>query len=356
LRGRFFNDVSEWDGSIELSGGTAPEVTAVIPLRRLVTLRARGVDENGKTVPTSEAFWGYERKAVTDPWEGESEDDEQSLMIPFFRGSRGWISLRAVDTWGHTTFTLGKTPPTAPVLLTARVTIPVPNLPPYSGPPLLGTGGGGPPEHARADETGGRVRVRVLGTDGRPLAGVRVRVRSHAVIPKERPEEPDVYVTDYGGPTNDKGLIGFRYLPPGTYTLRTEDDRHVAASVDVTVARDAETLRVDLREPRGVELLVQVVDEAGQPVPFAQVGEPLPYVVRGEIGRIAAPVEPGTLPRRIDPYTDAAGTRTFRRQPPGTIRLHAAYGGTSGEGTVTAQDGASVSLKITVASKAAKPR
>lgn len=167
----------------------------------------------------------------------------------------------------------------------------------------LGIGGSGSGEFRgrlrEAAERTGSLEVKVLGRDGAPLADVQVVLGGH--LRRVR--------------TNAAGVAVFAALAPGEFEVRTEEVGVVTARANVRVAAE-QAGNLVLREPEGGTLVVDVVDEAGESLPFAEVSVDDPTW--------CDLADDGT--QRTDPYTDARGRRSLFRVAPGEVRVRAAFG------------------------------
>jgi hypothetical protein len=347
LASRYVVGVREWDGFYELAGCTSPEQRAVLPLRRSVTVKVRGVDADGRALPTTGVDWKPDGPGPAFiPWRagrGEQGLLEHLLRIPFFRGARVRVVLRGGDLFGGELVSFGKSPPPAPLGVVVRVTETEPPFERGDG-RLTGRGGGGGSWGPR-DEQGARLHVRVIAADGTTPEGAWVRIRSKAPAPGEDPAL-DLRETERDERTGPDGTTAFKDLPPGEYSLQLDDDRYVRASRTLVLARGATPQSAELREPRGVELAVTAIDEAGAGLPFALLW------ARDRKEGLA---EAGLSPRQLDPFTDAAGKRTFRRLPPGAIRVQGVYGGRKGEATIQVEDGGRAEMRLVLAPSAGPP-
>jgi hypothetical protein len=117
-------------------------------------------------------------------------------------------------------------------------------------------------------------------------------------------------------------------------------------TADVEV-RDPTPVSAALREPRGAEVAVRVVDDADRPLPFPSVRLRGPFGRRGDHG---APV------LRLDPHGDAFGRRAFLRCALGATTVSASYGPLRGEAVVDARDGERVEAKVVVRAPPSAPR
>jgi hypothetical protein len=171
----------------------------------------------------------------------------------------------------------------------------------------------------RAQETShGPLPLRVIGWDGAPAAGAHV------------PWLGQVHVADA------QGRVVLEGVPTGTHPLQV-----LGAGAPLSLSVGAGPLpRAEqvVTATAGGTLEVEVVDALGRALPYAHV----------------ALVLPGELPvmdcvdglQRIDPYTDAAGRRTYRFVPPGKVTVKAWFGTRSSEVQVEVMPGAPIAARV----------
>jgi hypothetical protein len=96
-------------------------------------------------------------------------------------------------------------------------------------------------------------------------------------------------------------------------------------------------LALELREPEGTTVDVEVVNAEGRPVPFARIdfATARSFDVTGRV-------------QRVDSYTDALGHRRFSRVQPGPQRVHASMGSREGETHADFRDGDRASVRVVV--------
>lgn len=326
-------------GVAELSDGSALARRIVVPVRRAVTLRLDVRDPAGRLAVPAFADW----MSDTGSYEPESTDtlaawrpDAVLLRVPFYRGGRVWVVATHEGLTGRELVTLPKEIGVRPEPVRVRLA----PLPPDSRPRGALIGIGGTPTYRKAEPGGAILRVQALRTDGTPARGRTIRIRSDATV--SEPLHPDLPptdrpVNDFVSRTNEDGQLGIRDLPLGGYTVTAEDDRYIAVTQRVTLSGKGTPTRVELREPKGATVDVAVVDGSGKPLPFAKV-----YVT----GPAGVPGDAGVEPRRMDPYTDAVGRRTFTRVDPGVIRVRAVWWSREVTATVEVPDGGKGSVTV----------
>ena len=165
----------------------------------------------------------------------------------------------------------------------------------------------------------GAARVRVVGIDGRPVAGATVTVGS------------DV------GTTAADGTATVERLLAGDLPVTVRAFGHFPMSGSVRVVADR-TTDVELREPVGATLDVLVVDATGAARTAARC------VVR--TGGTIAPFDVTDGVQRLDDFTDARGRRTFARVAPGTVTLTATWGSHRAVMTRDVRDGERAFVRI----------
>jgi hypothetical protein len=277
---------------------------------------ARGRPALGTAVTASVA--GH---VVDAAWAGDATGRVRG--VPFLREESVELTVRAdgqvVVSW---TGRLGTDPRD---VLYADV-----DLPAFGGPSsgsLFGVGGGASGEfrgraRRRTPDASGRLEVAVVGRDGSAVAHARVRVRPSGATAR----------------ADARGHAVFPALEAAAYEVETWELGVVTARGSVTVDADR-TSRVTLQEPEGGTLDVEVVDEAGVPLPFATLA------LLGD--RDWCDLESdGT--QRTDPHTDHLGRRTLTRVAAGDVRVQAWFGRRTGDGTVEVRDARRTALRLVV--------
>lgn len=342
-----------------LAEGHAFERRIVVPVRRAAMLRVECRDSEQREVRPRKASWrladgvGHPLVAA-DPV--PKDRGEVILRAPFYRSGRLWAVAEREYVppdddvpeeyekflVGRTLVVLPYEVPLAPIPIQIELE---PEIKPSGS---IMDIGGGIEESNKRDPAGAKLEIRTLHRDGIAIAGCPVCIRSDWFV--DAPSEllrgdPDRYrAWNSKSPSDTNGDLVVAALPSGGYTVSIEDDRFVATTAHVQLERGKST-RVELREPVGVTVAVSVVDVSGRPLPFAAVKVLGPAGGRGDAG-----VEP----RRIDPFADKSGKRTFVRVDPGLIEVTARWGAWSSSTTVQAADGSSVAATVVFDPKKSK--
>jgi hypothetical protein len=315
----------------------------VVPVRRVLRLRARATTPEGKPVGVRRASWRFVGAPDRPAFRGERERAEPEraleLELPWFCGAR--VAVEAWDPLGGVAFfdmprTLGEGE--------FDVRVPVSDAPPedaeLTGPisgGLFGVGGGGEPP----DPKGVTLEVTVLQADGTPRAEAEVELESLRRRDVALPGGGTTSSPLLGrsGFTDASGRVRFDRLPPGGYAVDVSHPDALPAHGEVRLDRRGETVPLVLKEPVGATVDVTVTDATGAALPFAAVTARGPLDGSGGLGEV---------PLRLHPYTDVRGRRTIRRVDPGAIRLKAWFGPLQGEAVVDVADGATVATKVVV--------
>ncbi len=325
----------------------AAQLRLVIPLRREVPWRVRVVDADDRPVAGAAVVLAMLGGMTLRPRATSGAGDAEIAVhgIPFLRGETlaVLVALEEGDyVWGAMSDRVQLCEPNSPLVTVVRL--------PRDPVRRAGEGGiGGAAGGAFGGRRGGHrnlrggghrptasVVVHVMRRNGAPAAGARVRLVPGA----------DAY-TDAAGDARFDGLNG------GSYVVHVAEAGFVPAAASVTVG-PAGTARVDIVEPTGRSLEVRVVDEQGDPLPFATV-EALVLAGYGDwVGHIEVSDDLQDLVARESyrlPYdatalyvTDAQGLLTLRRLPPGQVRLRAWFGSRSAAATALAPGSATLQL------------
>jgi hypothetical protein len=318
---------------------SASVIRAVVPVRRAITLVVRPTAEGGGAAQCLEAactFVGARRPAASA--HRYEPSDRFELRVPYFRGATLTVKAWSEDHWGSATVRLPDT------LSSPTLDVPVRLAPgwadhddwevdgPSSG-ELWGVGGGLP---ARRDPSGSGLELRVLKSDGQPLAKAEVRLEATPQVAKQLHE---LLAPVWYGVADAEGRVAFRQLPPDRYLLRVSAPHTLPMSREIDLSQGGRTIALELKEPKGARLEVSVMNGDHHGVPFAAVN------VEGPLG---AHADVGVDPARVDPYTDVKGLRVFSRVEPGKLRVEAVYGPMRGETVVDVADGTQRRVTVVV--------
>ena len=166
------------------------------------------------------------------------------------------------------------------------------------------------------------VRVRAVGVDGEPAPGIRVFLRNDYDHDVER--------------TDAEGVAVFRSVRPGPARVRVRGAGYLFPEetfLDVAANGVAE---LDVREEEGRDVLVRVLDAAGNPV----CGARLTFSVYLALPWL--PVEDGV--QRLNVHTDRDGWARLPGFPRGRIEIEAHYG--SRKEKVAVESESSVTIRL----------
>lgn len=164
---------------------------------------------------------------------------------------------------------------------------------------------------------GGRVRGRVLGPEGAPVAGATVSVR-----PGLNAFLGQITSRKYRwleAMTDQEGYYDLRGVPEGHgYSIAAQHAQMALAEVHGVSVREGETTSVDVHATAGGTILGQVVDPQGQPVAGAQVA-----MIYMDVSRVLFSSDGRGEPVQ----TDANGRFSLAHVAPGAMALMAAKDG-----------------------------
>ncbi|MBL9088920.1 MAG: carboxypeptidase regulatory-like domain-containing protein [Planctomycetia bacterium] len=314
-------DVGEyvlWDADA-VSGVLAAGVSEVVvhlPLRRAMALDVTVLDPTGRPAQgaTVAAAWVGGGRVGGGPWPVNADGVARVTAIPFLPGE----PLIADVEWTPEPGAQDVVPapeegpsaeapvrtrvpahPSTPWAVTVRLVGPRAFLSDHNESDNDVAASSAPEPSAPPTAPRGAARVRVVGIDGRPVAGATVTVGAVEV------------------PTATDGEVTVEGLLAGDQTVTARADGHFPMSGSVRVVA-GRTTDVELREPVGATLDVLVVDATGAARTAARC------VVR--TGGTIAPFDVVDGVQRLDDFTDARGRRTFARVAPGTVTLTATWG------------------------------
>ncbi|MDJ0973262.1 MAG: carboxypeptidase-like regulatory domain-containing protein [Planctomycetota bacterium] len=167
----------------------------------------------------------------------------------------------------------------------------------------------------------GRLELHVRRPDGTPAAGalVHLRVRSQTLR------------------ADREGRVLFRAVETGDLFPRVTGAGVPLEPSGLSVA-SGETRRITIQGHEGGRVALTVVDEGGDPVPYAQIG------VKQPSGVDWVDLRDGV--QRVDPYTNHRGERTLNHVEPGSVRVMARFGSRSGSKRVEVQKGRTARVRI----------
>jgi hypothetical protein len=181
-----------------------------------------------------------------------------------------------------------------------------------------------------------RFRVIVLGPDGAPARGAQV------TMSRQGKQGRSLVQT-----TSKKGVATFEGLAPGAYGVSVWG---AAAPFRKTVTVPAGGAgSVTLQADHGGEVHVFVVDEDGNPMPFAQL-----LVVQPSRQPWCDVAEDGE--QRVDPFADHLGRRILRNVEGGDVQISATLGTRKGTTTVRVPRGGSAHAEIVLRWPKPKPK
>jgi hypothetical protein len=321
-RDSYYLDEFAGGSLIALGTGDAAQAVAVVPMRRRMDLRVHFRDKAGNPAPTSALEWGFGDVPARMPRRSLAKPAaDVPLSIPFYRGALVWVLGGDKERGGAYAISVSSTPPSKPFDFELRLTqfedLDLPST------EFLGEGS----ETVRARGRG-RVEVRVVTRDGRPMPGARVVVRPRT---GRAAHDEEVVEADADGRARVEGL------PVGGFEVLTADERLVRASRQVSLTDREPVASVTLTEPVGGSIEVSVVDRFGGPLPFATV------LVEGALG---GPGDAGIEPRRLDSFVDAHGRRTYASLEPGRAKVSASYASATGSAEVDVVGGKTTSVRL----------
>lgn len=171
-------------------------------------------------------------------------------------------------------------------------------------------------------KTTGRIAARVFRADGTPAEGAVVHlIHGDQVLF-----------------TRKDGRVLFQGLEPGPERLAVLGAGTVAFhAIEVVAGQEG---RAEIRADLGGRIRLEVVDEEGEPVPYAEVTIEQPS--EWEWVEVVDGVQ------RVDPFTNHRGVRTFHRVEAGTVTVNALYGSRYARGTVEVVQGRTVAFRLTL--------
>lgn len=327
-----------WEGRVP-EGTLAADVREVVvhvPLRRAMALDVTVLDPTGRPAQgaTVAAAWVGGGRVGGGPWPLNADGVARVAAIPFLPGEPliadvewtpepGAQDVVPVPEEGPSAEAPVRTRvpahPSTPWAVTVRLVGPRAFLSDHNESDNDVAASSAPEPSAPPTAPRGAARVRVVGIDGRPVAGATVTVGS------------DV------GTTAADGTVMVERLLAGDLPVTVRAFGHFPMSGSVRVVADR-TTDVELREPVGATLDVLVVDATGAARTAARC------VAR--TGGTIAPFDVTDGVQRLDDFTDARGRRTFARVAPGTVTLTATWGSHRAVVTRDVRDGERAFVRI----------
>ena len=279
----------------------ARSLRLVHPLRREVHVAVHPEDQEGAAVAAKiTGIRAAGRYLARDGWSKDAYGRLRVHGVPFMPGELVHVSVCRENGNGATTL-LGRIPSDA----AARLELPVvlTDEEPFVGPDnnsTIGIGGSASSSFRhRRPPPQNRLEVTVLRRTGKPAAGVVVSTEWRTAT------------------TDERGRVVIDGVNETTATVRARAPGLLPLVGTVEMPRKG-TVKITLREQPGAEVLLEVVDGAGTPLPYARVevsvSSRVPWVdLEGEV-------------QRIDPYTDHLGRRSLRNLETGHVTLRVSWG------------------------------
>ena len=173
-------------------------------------------------------------------------------------------------------------------------------------------------------ENPGRLRIRVLDEDRKPLPGVTLRFAD-----RESTREC------FDGPpwnTDERGIYEFPALPATELTVMAADEDHLAKSCKTTVVAGLLKEQEIVLETQ-VTYRLRSTTASGKPAPFVAFRD-LELLRRQQAQRVARP---------LDDFTDSLGRAWVRRKPQETVQILAMFSNTGRAGGLV-EDEASIQV------------
>jgi len=316
-----------WDGvSWNLPRSAyADELEVVAPMRREVPVRVTVLDHKGDISSNAEIVsFQIAGKTRHPEWSSDAYGTRLVDGVPYFRGERLTVTAEIANTTAResASIVLGPHPDQAVDL---QIRLPKP-LPLRQG-AFSGRGGHrdcfrtGCGSRKRALSAKGRIAVRVWRHNGDPAVSARVHAgrryantdaRGRAVLEGVHPGKHRLYVTQ-------TGLLD------------------IAASVEVVANK---TTELDVQESKGRRRDLVVVDENGEPLPYASF-----QLSRGKYRDDWIDEHDGV--QRLDAFTDHEGRRTLARMDPRVTTITVTWG--SRKATVDLGKGVTGELRVVLA-------
>lgn len=295
-----------WDAQLwsQPLSAYAHDLDVVVPLRRAVDVRLTVLAHDG--APAAEAVVYAFRIGSTSKRRPATLRDGFGTLhvqgVPFFRREAITFHVGIPGTTAERRLRLRMgVDPSEPLVGTVQLPEPMPALGPGAeGGGSIGLGGHGSGAYFRGRFAGerGRAEVRVLRHDGSPAVGATVRVERRSAV------------------TDEDGVARLANIPVGEHPVLVEQRGLLPITDTITIARGRVTRRA-LREGPGATVRLEVVDDRGEPLPYARFAATVP-------GERVQYIDEHEGVQRVDRYVDHDGRRTLERLDPRTrtVRVH----------------------------------
>ena len=300
----------------------AERLEVVTPLRREVPVSVMVLDHTG--APCAEAYIASFSVAGKTKHAPTTEQDAYGNRhvdgVPYYRGERLSVSAAIDQTtaWATASMVLGPDPDRSVEL---QIRLPKPEPEGENG--TIGIGGGSSSSfrdrgRRRKTHPKGTVIARVLRHNGAPavnalVSGARCRAR-----------------------TDKTGRAVLETCLPGRHKIVVRQVGLLTISAEIEIVEGG-TIEIELRESKGLRREIQVVDENGDPLPFAR------FELRRGNGR-GDWIDEVEGAQRLDLFTDHEGRRTLARVGPHITHVAVFWG--SRKATIDLGEGETGALRI----------
>ncbi|MDJ0973260.1 MAG: hypothetical protein QNJ98_02210 [Planctomycetota bacterium] len=317
-----------WDDDLwsQALSAYANELDVVVPLRQTVDVRLTVLAYDGS--PASDAKVHEFRIGSKSKLRPESMRDGFGTVhvkgVPFFRRELITFRIGIPDTTAERTLEL-RMGTDASQPLTGSVQLPEPD-PTMGEAPFtnsrIGIGGGGRSGSFRTRGGGprGHAEVRVTRHDGTPVVGGKVRIGYKSAI------------------TNARGVAVIKDLRVGEHPVKVTQRGLLFTTGTVTVTAGV-TEALALQEGKGATVVLEVVDDLGEPLPFAR------FVAQVKGERVSYIDEQKGV-QRVDRYVDHRGRRTITRIDPRVTEIRVYWASRSKKVPVSVSEGKRLPLRV----------